>query len=199
MLAGRVRLSGHDPAGAKAYGGAEWGLSLVTVPPGYPGACRTTRLKQASMRGWWAGGRRKTSYSPGESAGHPKGRAGGLGVHAAQGGGGSVTRSGGARGPIQPLLPPTSAKNKHLPLAHPQKHPLVPRCTLGSGATCRLGTRVGAGCGRGGSHRRRLPTLGFHDVRSSVWKGLAGHREEDRQWQWLGGNLQGTRGGSGEG
>lgn len=42
-----------------------------------------------------------------------------------------MTRSGNARGPIQPPLLPMGAKNKHPPLAHPWEHPLVPKSILG--------------------------------------------------------------------
>lgn len=181
-------------------GEAAWRGSVGAVTchraPGYPETCRSTRLKQASMRGRRAGGE-----------GHPIHREkvpqrqgwGGWRGHAARGRGGvsSVTRSGGVRGPIQPPPPP---KNKHPPLAHPWEHPLVPRSILGGGAVRPLGTGAGgAGCGRGGVTQRRLPTLGFHDVRSSVRKGLAGHREEHGRWRRRGGNLHGTRGGSDRG
>jgi len=175
MLAGRAQLPGQDPTGERMYGGAKWGVSLVTVPPRYPGACHTTRLKQASMRGWRVGRREERNILfTRRKRRAPQRQGRGSGGDTQHRGGSLVTCSGGARGTIQPLPPPMGAKNKHPPLAHPWEHPLVPRSILGRGTVCPLGTGVGS---------RVQPGEGYAAVAFPLWVSMTSVCLSRRDWQ----------------
>lgn len=162
-------------------GEAAWRGSVGAVtchrPPGYPETCRSTRLKQASMRGRRAGGE-----------GHPIHREKvpqrqGWGLEGTRSTGvrgcvSSVTHSGGVRGPIQPPPPP---KIKNSPLAHHWEHPLLPGSTLWSpGASLVAGPCSRLAPGRG---EQDAAVGGSHSVAFPLWASMMSIRLSGRDWQ----------------